>query len=128
MVTGYILEILLLPYERYLEVTSNYKSLLYAYIPYSVIVLIMLYGKTTIPLIGLLPYVCITHSVRLVSSLISAYNMRRCYNSLLPVQIHTKESTVYLVVVRLLVRCTYIPVRVLLFLKKSFKVPFKFFS
>jgi len=66
MAIGYLVETMLLPYERILEVNNKYKYLFLAYIPY-VIMLINIFTGTTMPFFGLLGSIMIVHGVRLVS-------------------------------------------------------------
>ncbi len=72
MVTGYLIETMFLPYERILEVNSNYKQLILSYIPY-IIMLISIFSGISIPFFGLLGSILLIHSVRLVSLSIIVY-------------------------------------------------------
>lgn len=64
---GLSLEILFSPYERVLEVKKHYYLLLCAYVPYIVIVTILLVSNT-MTYIGMLHSVLVIHTVRLVST------------------------------------------------------------
>ncbi|MGB8366727.1 MAG: hypothetical protein WCD44_00045 [Candidatus Babeliales bacterium] len=72
MVIGYLLETMLLPYERILEVNSNYRELLLSYIPYT-IMLICIFSGISMPFLGLLGSILLMHVVRLVSLIIIVY-------------------------------------------------------
>ena len=72
MVTGYLIETMLLPYERILEVNNNYKQLILSYIPY-VIMLISVFSGISISFFGLLGSILLIHGVRLVSLSIIIY-------------------------------------------------------
>ena len=75
---GYLLEAVLSPYERLLEVNRNYLLLLQAYVPYIIMVGVLLL-TTIIPTIGLLYTIILIHSVRLLSAFLMAYIARRVY-------------------------------------------------
>lgn len=75
---GYLLETIVSGYERVLEVYRRYRLLLYAYIPY-MLVLCALFSQNRITSIGLVTTLGCIHGVRLVSSLIMVYLARRDY-------------------------------------------------
>ena len=85
MATGYILETLFLPFERILEIKGNYYDLLIGYIPY-ICMIILLFNKTTISFIGLLSFIALIHSVRLVSIIIIALRAHTLYNVNFPIR------------------------------------------
>ena len=66
---GYLLETLMSPYERVLEVYKDYWALLVAYAPYIImlIALVLLKAESSIGLVG---FILVLHGVRLVSSLL----------------------------------------------------------
>jgi len=78
IIFGYLIESLLSPYERVLEVKQQYKALLCAYIPY-LIILFAVFSTPLISYIGLLGSLMIIHGVRLVSSMITVYYVCRSY-------------------------------------------------
>jgi hypothetical protein len=63
----YLLEVLLSPYERLLEVKRKYRLLMISYAPYILMISLLFY---LVPFFGLLGFVCIMQGVRLVSSLL----------------------------------------------------------
>ena len=69
MTIGYILETILIPYERLLEVRRRYLFLFLSYLPY-IGVMILLTLTLRISSIGLLPLLLCIHIVRLVSYLL----------------------------------------------------------
>ena len=85
MALGYIIETLFLPYERILEVKRRYVYLTLGYIPY-VIMLILLLTGNIIPYIGLLGSITLIHVVRLVSISIIACLARHDYKLRFPVR------------------------------------------
>ncbi len=78
MVGGYISETLLLPYERFLEVERNYLLLFLSYIPY-LIVMVLLILMLRISSIGLFNILLIIHGVRLVSYILIRFFSYRVY-------------------------------------------------
>ncbi|MFI5332791.1 MAG: hypothetical protein ACHQVS_01690, partial [Candidatus Babeliales bacterium] len=80
---GYLIETVLSPYERILEVHAHYKALIYAYIPY-IIMISILYSFNVITFIGLVTMILIIQGVRLVSSLLMVYYAHRAYAIPLP--------------------------------------------
>lgn len=82
---SYLLEALLSPYERVLEVKRKYIFLFYAYTPYICIILSLILSNR-ITSIGLLPLICIIHGVRLVSSLLMARFARVIYSVRFPIR------------------------------------------
>lgn len=72
MVIGYLFETMLLPYERILEVNSNYRELFLSYIPY-IIMIISIFSGISIPFFGLFGSILLVHTVRLVSLIIIVY-------------------------------------------------------
>lgn len=75
-VWSYMIEVLLSPYERILEVSLHYKQLIVAYIPYAALLLAILYYQT-ISAVGFLFFISIIQALRLVSALIMVYYARR---------------------------------------------------
>lgn len=78
MAVGYVIELILSPYERLLEINRRYRYLIFAYIPY-ILVISLLLTSNVISSIGLLWTLVCIHSVRLVSALIIMYLARRSY-------------------------------------------------
>lgn len=81
---SYLIEALLSPYERILEVHAQYKYLIYAYVPY-IVMMIILYSFNFITFIGLVNMILLIQGVRLVSSLIMVYYAHRAYKVTIPV-------------------------------------------
>jgi len=77
----YLIEVLLSPYERMLEVKQRYLLLMVAYAPYIVGVLFLFYS---IPFIGLQSFILIMQGVRLVSSFIMSWFAYRNYHLSFP--------------------------------------------
>lgn len=75
---GYLIETILSPYERILEVHAHYKYLIYAYIPY-IIMMIILYSFNIITFIGLVTMILVIQVVRLVSSVLMVYYVHKAY-------------------------------------------------
>lgn len=82
---GYLLETLMSPYERLLEVKSNYLMLAMAYAPYAIVVMALLYTQS-LTFIGLLTFVLIIQGVRLVSSLLMMRFAQRTYDLVFPLK------------------------------------------
>lgn len=72
---GYMVEIVLSPYERLLEVSREYRSLVVAYMPYCFLLMVMLYTKTIITA-GLVPFVAILQLLRCLSSCLMVYKAK----------------------------------------------------
>jgi len=85
----YLIESLLSPYERMLEVKRNYWMLLVAYIPYSIIILLFLFPHL-LTQVGLLSTIIIIHVLRLLSYLIMIYFNKKTYLITFPVKAITK--------------------------------------
>lgn len=68
IIGGYMLEMLLSPYERLLEVQFKFRSLFKAYLPY-VLGYTLLLIAISFQELGLVPYMILTQIVRLISSL-----------------------------------------------------------
>lgn len=84
---GYLLESILSPYERVLEVKRCYTSLFIAYIPYiSTLVIMFTYFYSIVSLIGLLGMLIIIHGVRLVSSACMVYAASQRFDVKFPLQ------------------------------------------
>ena len=66
MAVGYLAETMWLPYERLLEVKQSYRLLFLSYVPYLLFIFILFYFLY-ISCIGLLPFLLLLHSVRLVT-------------------------------------------------------------
>lgn len=100
MVTFYLIEALLLPFERFLEVKREYKYLAIGYIPYSIGLCILL-NKTTITLIGLIPFIVGIQCVRLLSISLIAFLSCGLHSIALPFRlrlIHPVVSYTYVYV------------------------------
>ena len=69
MAVGYVCETVLLPYERFLEVNQKYLILFLSYVPY-VVVMVLLILTMRVTSIGFVSILLIVHSVRLVSYLL----------------------------------------------------------
>lgn len=69
---SYLLEIMLLPYERVLEVKRKYRYLLVSYLPY-IAVIIMITSSSLVSLIGIRNTITLLCCVRLVSMLFMIY-------------------------------------------------------
>lgn len=93
MATCYLTEILLLPYERLLEIKQNYFLLFIAYVPYS-IMLILLFTHQLNTYLGLLGTIACIHGVRLVSLLIMAVCARYYYVAQFPFRFFIKGACV----------------------------------
>ena len=85
MAIGYMLESILLPYERVLEVKRQYWYLVCSYAIYAMLIVLLIYGYI-VTSIGLLHMLMVIHSVRLVSLLFIAYHTRRLYALYLPMR------------------------------------------
>lgn len=85
MAIGYLIELVLSPYERLLEISGRYVYLTCAYAPY-VVVVIWLFTSNIISSIGLLKTLVCIQSVRLVSSLIMVYFVRIRYHIYYPLR------------------------------------------
>jgi len=83
MVIAYLMEVVLLPYERILEVKRSYGSLTRAYIPYVIGLLALMTGKV-VTSIGLLGTLLCIHIVRLVSLWLMSRTVQRTYHLHLP--------------------------------------------
>ncbi len=75
-IVGYMIEFLLSPYERILEVSLRYRLLSIAYMPYLIILLSMFYNDS-IKAMGLIPFIAVIQGLRVVSALIMACYARR---------------------------------------------------
>jgi hypothetical protein len=89
MACGYLSETMLLPFERVLEVKRQYKSLLIAYVPYTIMIIFLLNGSI-ITSFGLLWSITLIHSVRLVSITIMYLIVYTRYNLSLPITYITR--------------------------------------
>lgn len=78
MVVGYVSELLFSAYERVLEIKRRYLLLMIAYIPYIIMLILLLYYNT-ISYLGLISSLLIIHGVRLVSSLSMTIFARKEY-------------------------------------------------
>jgi hypothetical protein len=79
MATCYLIETLLLPFERIIEVKRDYFRLIIGYIPY-VIIIFIITNRILITSIGTVQFIIIVHSVRLVSAFLFVYLSRRVYS------------------------------------------------
>lgn len=75
---GYMIEFMVCPYERVLEVNRRYWLLLFAYMPY-IIMIVCLFLINHMTCIGLITSLLLIHGVRLVSSFIMVYLTRTRY-------------------------------------------------
>ncbi len=72
IITGYLIETLLSPFERILEIKGNYYTLWLSYAPYSISVITLMALKA-IPWLGLANFLIIIHSTRMLGSLLMTY-------------------------------------------------------
>ena len=79
MATCYLIETLLLPFERIIEVKRDYFNLIIGYIPYAIIIFIIT-NRILMTSIGTVQFIIIVHSVRLVSAFLFVYLSRRVYS------------------------------------------------
>ena len=79
MAIGYLLEMLLSPYERVLETNRNYALLILAYLPY-LFMLIILFLFNLPKFLSMLSILFIIHALRLVGSLIMAFFAHKKHN------------------------------------------------
>lgn len=78
MTTGTIIEIILSPYERFLEVKCYYKKLWIAYTPYCIGITLLGVGLYyTIFSLSMLRVVCIIHILRIISSCLLAWQAKK---------------------------------------------------
>ena len=85
LVISYLIESILSPYERILEVKKRYLALILAYIPFIMFLFITL-NKRILSYFGLIEFIFLLCFVRLVSSVIITWHTRRTYNlKLLPI-------------------------------------------
>lgn len=101
LTVGYVLESLLSPYERVLEVKERYSRLIIAYMPYVVMIITVL-SLNPIPLIGLLGFAFFIQGVRLVSSFLLVFFARSQYRLPFPFLFTIKLSLVVLCITLLL--------------------------
>jgi hypothetical protein len=78
MTTCYLIEALLSPYERVLEIKRDYMYLAIGYIPYAISIFFITHSNI-IALIGMIPFVLAVHCVRLVNSFLFVYLSHRAY-------------------------------------------------
>ncbi len=76
MVLGYLLELVLSPYERVLEVRRRYALLILSYVPY-IVVMFSIFLFNAPAQLGLLKVIILIQGVRLVSSCTMVYYARR---------------------------------------------------
>lgn len=86
MAIGYMIELIISPYERLLEIKREYRLLLFAYMPY-IIIVYYLFFYSIISSIGLLRTLICIQGVRLVSSTITLLLARRKYHILYPLRL-----------------------------------------
>lgn len=79
-IVGYMIEFLLSPYERILEVSLRYRLLSIAYMPYLIILLSMFYHDS-IKAMGLFSFIATLQGLRVMSALIMVYYARRVHNA-----------------------------------------------
>lgn len=90
LIISYVLEVTFSSYERVLEVNFRYRYLVYAYVPYLILLLSPLLITSTlsrIACIGLVPLLICIHSVRLVSTFLMVCFARTLYNLEWPVSL-----------------------------------------
>ncbi len=80
---SYLVEVMLLPYERLLEVKRKYKYLLSVYAFYSLLLMILIFACSS-SLIGMRVTIALLCTVRLVSLLIMAYISRSLFQVQFP--------------------------------------------
>lgn len=81
----YLIQAMLTPYERVLEVKRKYTKLMISYLPY-IMMAIFFIVFDLIPSIGLLGSIIIVHTVRLVSSFLMIYFARKQFQLQFPVR------------------------------------------
>jgi len=94
MSCGYIAEVLLLPYERILEINHNYWLLFLAYIPYG-IMLVLLFTQQLNMILGLLGAIICIHIVRLVSLCMMVAFAHYHYHLKFPFRYFLKHAFIY---------------------------------
>lgn len=85
MTIGYLIEMIVSPYERILEIKRRYGLLFIAYMPY-VLMIVVLLSFNFISFVGLVYSLIIIHGVRLVSSFIMVYLARINYALIFPIK------------------------------------------
>lgn len=99
LIIGYVLEVTFSPYERILEINFRYRYLVYAYVPYIILISLPFltslltsltlstptYTLTSITCIGLITLLLSIRFVRLVSALLMVYFAGRLYSLEAPV-------------------------------------------
>lgn len=75
---GYLMESILAPHERLLEVKANYEKILTAYLPYLTTMALIIFSPL-VPSIGLAPSIVIIMSIRLTSVGLATYFARKEY-------------------------------------------------
>ncbi len=83
LTTTYLIETLLSPFERILEVNSNYALLFLAYIPY-LITITLLFGLQSAPILDMANYLLVIQGSRLIGSLLMTYFAHKKYSLALP--------------------------------------------
>jgi hypothetical protein len=107
LIIGYVLEVAFSSYERVLEINFRYRYLVYAYIPYIILISLPIliplltpststYTLTSITCIGLITLLLSIRFVRLVSALLMVYFARRLYHLEAPVAFRVWASRLVL--------------------------------
>lgn len=78
IMSSYLLEIVLSPFERILETKQNYTLLCFAYIPYLVIIAASLYFKFATQM-TLFPFISLLHCARLISAFLMKRYAQQIY-------------------------------------------------
>jgi len=111
----YVLETLLSPYERVLEVKRCYWKLTFAYLPYITTIGLLFLGNK-IPLIGLLTSIFVIQGVRLVSSFLIVFFAHQEYALVFPYKDVARKVLFWLPF--------FILIFLLLFLAQDYLVPY----
>lgn len=75
---GHMIETILSPYERILEVKHNYKLLIFSYAPY-LAMLIFLASYLVLSSINIVTLLLFVHSIRIICSLLMVYHSHKAY-------------------------------------------------
>jgi hypothetical protein len=115
MTIGYLIEYIVSPYERVLEIKRQYITLMYAYMPYIFMIVILL-STSFITSIGLLGTILMIHVVRLVSSFIMVFFVRRKYALSYPLHFALILSSIcVLIYIPLYILVSLLPLHLFLF-------------
>lgn len=94
MAVGYLIEVIFLSYERVLEIKRRYLLLMLSYIPYIVIVFLLVFGYV-VPFLGLLGTIALVHGVRLVSLTCIVLFARHYYQLIFPLYFVLSRFVIY---------------------------------